>query len=1049
MKKSGLLGACSIGTLLAFGQAAVAQTQAQVPAPAQAQTSTDPQADSPAPVASPDNNVPVPANSDAAEDARVRENVEQAATPAPDLERDVRQRRNPVIRKAEGNDDILVTGSRLRDGDKTSRLIVIDAKDIRDRGVTSVEELVRTLPQNVATIGAITNSRGRGPLNSNGGVTGQNIVSDVGALGLAAANLGGVGAGNTLVLVNGRRIAGAAGVEQGYVNLNGIPLTAIERVEISTGGQAAIYGADAMGGVINFILKKNYVGTTLTASHRETSSGARDTRISAYTGRAWGSGSIAATLEWGRIDPVVNAKTGYVTNNYAPFFNNNPTYDRRTFSAGTQPGTAVVPGFFDPATNQFVPDSGLTVRPGFVGAPTRADLIPTTLSSSRDYVAEFGGPRTRTLSGTLNFEQKLTDRLSIFATGLYTRSKNAQANAIFGGLPVNLAPGQFYNPFPAFTFGSFAYASTVNYFPGSEIADGSLVPADVENTSSSWTINGGLSYDFGRRAKLQLIYTRSRTTTEGSGTQLGNLVSFQRTVTNGVVSYPCYNFQLANNRIPANQRAEYQAAFDRQCAALTSSDPNVAFNPWRSNAAGGGANIDTFLFPYVVDDLGSSLSNVEGRLTGELLDLPGGAITYAAGSEYSRTGLRNVAISNIAGPDPSTTRYAFFGEVNLPILGRDYTLPFARRLLFNLAARHDVSSTLGAIGTVNRVPVSEGGEIIYGKNTFARTTPSWGVLWSPTNTIDVRVKLTRGFKAPPPTQLFSVQGTTTFQTQIANDPLFTCSPTTDRTCRVSGTNRTYTVPASLAPNPDLRPETSRQQIYSISWQPTGPLAGLNLAVTYNRNRIRNQFATSRELFFFLPAAEVLKLPLFYPRDPVTNKVVRFNNVRYNILGSDYESLTYEASYLFATGIGTFQPRLTYVDNIRARSIGLDDSQVIDQRGRILGVDKYKIVGSVQWNWDKLSTNVFVYHTPSYLNDYLSIYAGGVQLNPDLITRVAPLTTVDLSMSWIVSNGLTLQFAGRNILKARAPFTVVDTLPYDTARYDVQGRSLMFSTRFSF
>ncbi|WP_447415025.1 TonB-dependent receptor plug domain-containing protein, partial [Clostridium perfringens] len=87
-------------------------------------------------------------------------------------------------------------------------------------------------------------------------------------------------------------------------------LSAIERVEISTGGQSAIYGADAMGGVINFILKKNYVGTTIGASHRETSAGSKDTRISLYTGRAWGSGSIAGTLEFGRIDPIVNAKTG-------------------------------------------------------------------------------------------------------------------------------------------------------------------------------------------------------------------------------------------------------------------------------------------------------------------------------------------------------------------------------------------------------------------------------------------------------------------------------------------------------------------------------------------------------------------------------------------------------------------------------------------------------------------------------------------------------------------------------------------------------------------
>ncbi|MGQ7496162.1 hypothetical protein ACTGY1_10400, partial [Streptococcus suis] len=92
-----------------------------------------------------------------------------------------------------------------------------------------------------------------------------------------------------------------------------------------------------------------------------------------------------------------------------------------------------------------------------------------------------------------------------------------------------------------------------------------------------------------------------------------------------------------------------------------------------------------------------------------------------------------------------------------------------------------------------------------------------------------------------------------------------------------------------------------------------------------------------------------------------------------------------------------------------------------QRGRILGVDKYKVVGSLQWNWDKVSTNLYVYHTPSYLNDYMSMYAAGVQLNPELITWVKPLTTVDLSVSWIVTNHLNVQFAGRNIFKAAAPF----------------------------
>lgn len=1043
MKKSAYLSACSlIAYFVSAGTAAAQQDQATPPA-----TTTIDQAESQQGIA------PVPQNSDVAEQEEARRNAEREDAPAANAgdpeakikEAELRRGRTPVIRRHEGNDDILVTGSRLRDGDKTSRLIVIDAKEIRDRGVTSVEELMRTVPQNVSTIGAITNNRSKGPLNSNVGSAGQ-VVSNVGALGLSAANLGGVGAGNTLVLVNGRRMASAAGIEQGFVNLNGIPLSAIERVEISTGGQSAIYGADAMGGVINFILKKNYVGTTISASHRQTSARSRDTRISLYTGRAWGSGSLAATVEFGRTDPIVNAKTGYVTNNYASLYDGKADFDKRTFNAGTQPGTAIKSA--SRVGNQTTPQVGLTVPAGFVGAPKLSDLIQTGTSNARDFIPEFAGPRTRSVSGTLNFEQKITDRLSVFATGLYTWSRNTQQSAAFGGFSVNLAPGQYYNPFPAEYLGRGAYASQVWYFPGSEIADGTLVPGDVSNTIRSWNANAGASYDFGKAAKLQLIYTKSQTSAEGAGMQVGSLVSFQRNAATNALS--CFNFQLASNRIARNQRAAYQAAFDAQCAALTSSDPNVAFNPWKSTSAGGGANINTFRYPNVVDDLGSSLDNVEGRVTGEAFQLPAGGVTYALGAEYARTGVKNTAVSNFAGPDPTTNRHAFFAEVNLPILGRDYTLPLFRRLLFNIALRRDVTSSIGAIGTVGNKPVDQGAEIIYGRNSFARNTPAWGMLWSPTNTIDIRAKFTRGFKAPPPTQLYSVQGTTVTTRSIASDPLYTCNPATDRSCSIVNGELTYNgVPATIGPNPNLRPETSRQQVYSIAWQPTGPLSGLSLAATYNRNRIRNQFANTQLLFTYMPVVEVLKLPLFFPRDPVTNRIVAYNNTRFNIIGSRYESLMLEASYLVPTDFGTFQPKLTYVNNLVAETTGVNDNQVMKQRGRILGVDKYKVVGALQWNWDKVSTNIYVYHTPSYLNDYYSSYRAGVQLNQELIRRVKPLTTIDLSVSWVVTKQFSLQFAGRNIFKAAAPFALVDSLPYDTARYNVEGRSLMLSGRLTF
>ncbi len=1052
MKKSVLLCACSVVAYFAT-LGGVAAQQAQTPADPQQAKPASPQ--TPNQVESLEGVTPVPPNSDAAEETNARKNVERqdaAAARAGDTsanaaEAELRRFQDPVaVPKQKSNDDILVTGSRLRGGDPTSRLTVIDAKEIRDRGVTSVEELIRTLPQNVATIGAITNNRSRGPLSSTTGNSGSRVVSDVGALGVSAANLGGVGAGNTLILVNGRRIAGAAGIEAGYANLNGIPLSAIERVEISNGGQSAIYGADAMGGVINFILKKNYVGTTLSASHKDTDSGASDTRLSLYTGRAWGSGNFAASIEYGTTDPIVNAKTGYVTNNYAPRYNGNSWYDMRTFSSGTQPGTAVQPAIYDPITYALIsPQIGLSVPAGFTGAPKLSNLVQIPISASRDYVPEFAGPKTKTISGTLSFEQKITDRLSVFVTGLYSRSKNTQANAVFGGIGFDLAPGQYYNPFPAFGLSSSSWSSRVYYFPQSELQDGTLVAGQVQNTTENWSVNGGVSYDFGKFAKLQLMYTKSESQTTGSGTQLGpsTLVGFEKDA-KSPTGYSCYNFQLANNRIPASQRAAYQAAFDRQCQALTSTDPNTAFNPWKSSTNGGGSSITDFLYPYVVDDLGSTLDNIEGRMTGELFHLPGGPITYALGAEYARSGLKNTVVSQYTGDNPTSYRHAFFGEFNLPVLGKDTTLPLVKRLTFNMALRRDVTSSTGAIGTVNGVPVDQGGQIIYGENKFGRTTPSWGVLWSPTNTIDLRAKFTRGFKAPPPSQIYSQQGTQIYQTTITDDPLYKC--TTD--CLRNSQGRSYAVPMQIAPNPDLKPETSQQQIYSAVWQPRGFLAGLNLAVTYNINKIRNEFATTRDLGYYMKSVDILKLSQFYPRD-ANGKITVFNNMRFNIIGSNYESMTVEGSYLFGTKFGTFQPKITYVDNIVAQTVGVNASQVMDQRGRILGVDKYRIVGSLQWNWGHVSTNVYVYHTPSYLNDYMSIYNAGIQSNKDLITRVAPLTTVDLSISWVATKNLNIQFAGRNILKAAAPFTVVDNLPYDTSRYNIEGRTAVVSARLSF
>jgi iron complex outermembrane receptor protein len=151
-----------------------------------------------------------------------------------------------------GNRDILVTGSRIRRdaNDSALPLQIVNTEELRREGINSPEQLISFLS---------TNGNGSDNLASNSDVTSG---AQRGTNGLSAANLRGQGASSTLVLLNGRRVA-AHGLTGSAVDINQIPFAAIERVEVLKDGASAIYGTDAIGGVINFITKTNFQGLTL------------------------------------------------------------------------------------------------------------------------------------------------------------------------------------------------------------------------------------------------------------------------------------------------------------------------------------------------------------------------------------------------------------------------------------------------------------------------------------------------------------------------------------------------------------------------------------------------------------------------------------------------------------------------------------------------------------------------------------------------------------------------------------------------------------------
>ena len=153
---------------------------------------------------------------------------------------------------------ISVTGSRIKraDFEGVAPVTVITAEDIENSGLSSIAEVLQS---SVANNGGSLNGESDGFTDS-----------------ASSVNLRGMGANRTLVLINGRRQASfpsAAGGTSNFVDVSDIPTAAVDRIEILTGGASAIYGSDAVGGVVNIILKKHYEGAKVAAKYSDTTQG--------------------------------------------------------------------------------------------------------------------------------------------------------------------------------------------------------------------------------------------------------------------------------------------------------------------------------------------------------------------------------------------------------------------------------------------------------------------------------------------------------------------------------------------------------------------------------------------------------------------------------------------------------------------------------------------------------------------------------------------------------------------------------------------------------
>ena len=198
---------------------------------------------------------------------------------------------------------VTVTGTRIRGGTTPSPVITIGSEQIQQEGFADLGEVIRSVPQNF--------SGGQNPgvtsvTTGGAGFANQNIT------GGSSLNLRGLGPDATLTLLNGRRMSYGSFVQA--VDISSIPVDAVDRIEIVADGASAIYGSDAVGGVGNVILKRDYEGLTVGTRYGRASEGGLATReYNATAGAVWDSGGLIATYKDESVDPIYARQRSYTS----------------------------------------------------------------------------------------------------------------------------------------------------------------------------------------------------------------------------------------------------------------------------------------------------------------------------------------------------------------------------------------------------------------------------------------------------------------------------------------------------------------------------------------------------------------------------------------------------------------------------------------------------------------------------------------------------------------------------------------------------------------
>ena len=533
-------------------------------------------------------------------------------------------------KKAEVLQEVIVTGSRIPTaaGGGAQDVKIYTKEKIDQSGQTTMADFLNTLPEVSVAI------------NENGLQT---------AFGSTTVQLHGLPVGTTLVLINGRRVE-PSGVQTSYgsqfFDLNNIPLAVVDRVEVLSEGSSAIYGSDAIAGVVNIVLNKHIDGFSASEKYGW-ASGTDDATTTAAWGDQWerASFSVVGTFQT-RSELEGFERSITANNNYTPFGG----IDARSFEC--HPGNVFT---IDGSNLPGVGAPFAAVPTGYTGTPTQGEFSGTagTLNkcSNEGYYSFIPRTNRESILGQGNYQ--LTGGVELFTEILFSHVQEYQQTP---------PPGLF--ALPAFSYAQYTVAPSNPYNPFGETVG-------ISDLLSSLGRGGlFLDTDFFR----PLVGAR------------GDLRGGWKWE---VAAWESQDWSYVTDHNYPNSAAIQ--------TALDSSVPATALNPFTAGAQGSQQLLQSLVYNEEEKYL-SRTAAANGFIRGPLLQLPSGNIDLVVGGEYSRDTLYGDLINSPFDP-PNTqstfhrNSYGVFGEARVPIVGNQSGN--GDTLALTLAGRYDSYSDFG------------------------------------------------------------------------------------------------------------------------------------------------------------------------------------------------------------------------------------------------------------------------------------------------------------------------------------------------------------------